>query len=451
MKPDIWDTILEEINQAQEQTSAAEDIVRQSEPTDEEIIWKPTDENIICIFSCVMQTKIDKLKEKLTHILDSRPEIDKYKIYLKEEYKDFICIGFSSELFDLSPSKIRSLFYSLCNGLVATSCSVSTKNDKCWDCAYFLKDELSLDNWKEGSSSKDSFVDYFESKKEIIYNLSTFNYDFLKSRSIYHSDNLLIRNVDSERNIEKEEIDFIKEIVKDCLENDPNWRFPLADDNIFRMMYYPECNPSIPIVLKKVTKSYEELWKGLEGNIRDYRPKGNVLGYYTRMDDDFCGGPHIIISPENVEGAALNAGIPFHVLFTKVLVHELAHASMDKYRLLQNGYLMYNNISENWCKTIEAKAMEESLANMITLSCFKKYASPEEYKQVKHFIDCWQSSIYRFGLWQDKIDADWKKWLNSDKQATDKLSDWFNRCFSSGNIKIPIEDYNKDLYDKVFG
>ena len=121
---------------------------------------------------------------------------------------------------------------------------------------------------------------------------------------------------------------------------------------------------------------------------------------------------------------------------------------MDNYDVA-DGQIVDQNA--NWPNKLEAKAMEESLANMITLAWFKEYASPEEYKQVKHFIDCWQSSIYRFGLWQEKIDADWKKWLNSDKQASGKLVGWFNRCFSSGNIKIPIEDYNKDLYDKVFG
>ncbi len=111
---------------------------------------------------------------------------------------------------------------------------------------------------------------------------------------------------------------------------------------------------------------------------------------------------------------------------------------------------MYANSSDNWPLTIEAKAMEESLANMITLEWFKNHAAYEEYQLVKHFIDNWQNSIYRFGIWQESISADWMQWFNSSKQESQKLKEWFNLCFSSGNISIPISNYSSELFNIVF-
>ena len=78
-----------------------------------------------------------------------------------------------------------------------------------------------------------------------------------------------------------------------------------------------------------------------------------------------------------------------------------------------------------------------------------KYAN-EDYKYVRHYIDNMQSAIYKFGLWQEQIYADWNKWRDSSKQNTKELKEWFNKCFDNGDIIITKEDYKQKLFNNVF-
>jgi hypothetical protein len=126
-----------------------------------------------------------------------------------------------------------------------------------------LKEELSHDNWKSNSSFKECFVEDIETNRKFCDINYEFIIDFLKFKSIYHSGNLLIRNIDSDKVLLDEDILYIQDFVERGLNNNTDLKFPLAYDNIFRMMYYPECNPSIPILLKKESLYYEELWKGI--------------------------------------------------------------------------------------------------------------------------------------------------------------------------------------------
>ena len=106
------------------------------------------------------------------------------------------------------------------------------------------------------------------------------------------------------------------------------------------------------------------------------------------------------------------------------------------------------NINKNWPKgTHEPVAMEESLANMITLKLFNRY--PDDFKSVKEFIKD-QPPFYKFGIHQYEAGVDWKKWRESDKQSSQKLEEWFNQYFSNGEINIPIKDYKREIYDRVF-
>ena len=116
---------------------------------------------------------------------------------------------------------------------------------------------------------------------------------------------------------------------------------------------------------------------------------------------------------------------------------------MDKYITVDGS----TDSSKNWPYTVEAKAMEESLANAITLDAFGKHA---DYKYVRHFIDNMQSSLYKFGLWQERIHADWEKWRNHSKENSDELEKWFNYCFNDGKIIIPKEKYTPQMFDCIF-
>lgn len=257
-------------------------------------------------------------------------------------------------------------------------------------------------------------------------------------KDIYISKGLIVRNINSNIVIPNETIEYSNSIIEEALKDCKKIDLPKPTDPVHHsMIFFPGINPDIPILLKDDMPSYEEQWKKIDDDRKkEYIPKGKVLGYYTKYDEEnFCKGPHIVLGPEIIKKSSEEKSIPFEVLFTKVLVHELAHAMMDN--------------SNNWPSSLEAKAMEESLANKITLNWFRLFAS-NEFKYVKHYIDNYQPAIYKFGIWQDHVDADWTEWRKSDKQSSQKLQDWFNQCFSNGRIKIPIEDYSKKIYMSAF-
>lgn len=333
--------------------------------------------------------------------------------------------------------KHRVFLIWLCNHLCTSLCSVAVKTDGNIDVKHFFRDEINYNPEKTPDFPK-KFRELYKKYEEISNDCIDLKEDILRDyiKSFYICKGLMIRNIDSDIVLQDETIDFAIGIIEKAINDNNGIMFPEPTDPIHHMMYYTEINPNIPILLKKDMPEYCRFWQDIEDKRKmQYIPQGAVLGYYKKDDEDFCMGPHIVLCPENIEKLSKVTKIPFKVLFSKVLVHELAHAMMDN--------------SKNLPSTLEAKAMEESLANMITIEWFKEYASEDE-KYVKHFIDNWQSSIYKFGIWQDKIDATWDDWRRSTKQATPKLEEWFDLCFSEGKIKIPIEDYTKEIYNKVF-
>ena len=268
-----------------------------------------------------------------------------------------------------------------------------------------------------------------------------------------------MRDINSGVDIDEECLEYMNRIVSTWL-SEAEVQLPTPTDPVFLMMPYPNITPYIPILLmdKDHMPSYENIWEGIEGKGKyDYMPKGKLLGYYTRNDENgkykdengnyikekklLCEGPHIVLCPELIKKSADASNIPFKILMAEVLVHEIAHAVMDNYDRC--------DLKKNWPDTLEAKAMEESLANAITLQVFDKYAK-DDYKYVHHFEDNWQPTIYRFGLWQEKIDADWAKWRGTSKRDTNELEKWFNKCFNYGKIIITKEDYTPEIFDAVF-
>jgi hypothetical protein len=266
---------------------------------------------------------------------------------------------------------------------------------------------------------------------------------------MYRYGGLMVRNINSGIDIEHECIGYMNEIVGSWL-SEAEAQLPTPTDPIFLMMPFQKIIPHIPILLLKEEDmpTYKEMWKSIEGKDKDdYMPKGIFMGYYSR-DDKYdkekkllCKGPHIGLCPELIMKSAEASNIPFKILMAKVLVHEIAHAIMDNY--------IGGDPNQNRPDTLEAKAMEESLANAITLHVFDKYAK-DNYKYVHHFVDNWQPTIYRFGLWQEKIDADWGKWREASKRNTNELKELFNKCFNGGNIRITKENYTPEIFEAVF-
>ncbi len=268
--------------------------------------------------------------------------------------------------------------------------------------------------------------------------------DVLQFKSLFRHEGLVMRNIDSDVEINQNCLEYINQIVSAGLSNIKE-ELPMPTDPIYLMMPFPNIIPNIPILLKKDMPSYKDLWEGTktEGKDKDrYIPTGDVLGYYKRSDESLCESPHIVLSPENIKNAAKdfdNQDEAFKVLMAKVLVHEIAHALMDHFT--PEHY-------DNWPNTLEAKAMEESLANRITLEWFQK-VDKDNYDIVKDFIKS-QPTIYQFGIEQYDAHVDWRKWRLSDKNMP-TLQAWFDKCFKDGDIISGLE--SKDVleaYDAVF-
>lgn len=379
-------------------------------------------------------------------------EDDEKKEILHKNRATIVCIGWPQGIIDESPSTIRRLLYNIIKEFRCGECSVITKTDETIDVRVYRKDELSREEWNQIRKIGKPFKKYLEELKDKKQSNKLqkidIEKDILQFRTVYRCGGLMMRNVDSDVEIDDECLEYVALLIDVWLSSDSS--MPLSKDNAFRLLAYSGKKPDLPILLMKELQEYSSLWKEIDDERRNqYIPHGEVLGYYSRDEHPLCMGPHIVLCPENIRQIAQAYHIPFKILMAKVLVHEIAHALMDRYRIIDGNEIQYTNPKENLSNTVEAKAMEESMANAITLFVFRKYAN-EDYKYVRHYIDNMQSAIYKFGLWQEQIYADWNKWRNSSKQNTKELKEWFNKCFDNGDIIITKEDYKQKLFNNVF-
>ena len=379
-------------------------------------------------------------------------EDDVKKEILHKNRATIVCIGWPQGIIAESPRYIRKLLYTITNQFGCGECSVITKTDETIDVRVYREDELSREEWNQIRKIGKPFKKYLEELKDKkqsnkLQEIDIEN-DILQFRTVYRCGGLMMRNVDSDVEIDDECLEYVTLLIDVWLSSDSS--MPLSKDNAFRLLAYSGKKPDLPILLKKKMPEYSSFWKEIDDERRNqYIPHGEVLGYYSRDEHPLCMGPHIVLCPENIRQIAQAYHIPFKILMAKVLVHEIAHALMDRYRIIDGNGIQYTNPKENWSNTVEAKAMEESMANAITLFVFRKYAN-EDYKYVRHYIDNMQSAIYKFGLWQEQIYADWNKWRDSSKQNTKELKEWFNKCFDNGDIIITKEDYKQKLFNNVF-
>lgn len=250
---------------------------------------------------------------------------------------------------------------------------------------------------------------------------------------IFKRENLVIVNINSPRTLDRQEMEKIENIMRHLDVSD----ITIHPADSFCSLLTPSSEEKfIPIFLKEEMPTFEKRWEGIEVSeeYRIYEPKGTILGYYSKDDVELCDGPHIVLSPKTIEQCSEKATnkISFEVLFAKVLLHEFAHVLMD---------------NEQLNKDLFSKAMEESLANMIVLQVFSKY-DKSNYDKVRSFIVNDQPTIYQFGAYQFKINADWKKWKKSNKNMP-TLKTWFDKCFKEGKIRENLI-YSLSDYDEVF-
>ena len=387
-----------------------------------------------------------------THVCPKKGEEEKDS---KAKAPAIVIVGYSKEIIEETPLKLCYMLDRITK-IGCGECSITTKTGEEFDvCTYRYKEKsvkeciVKKEGFKQIHKTFEKYLEKINEKdhldeitKEDILKLDQYS-------TIYRCGGLMMYNIDSGVEIDSECLSYMNMLVDKWLLSNVN--MPVCSDSLFRMIPFAGRKPDIPILLKKGPYKYEDHWEEIKEHPQkeDYRPKGNVLGYYTRKDEDKCNGPHIVLFPETIQESANNNTKHFKVLMAKVLVHEIAHALMDKYRIVDGDSLCFTDSNKNWPVTLEAKAMEESLANAMTLYVFKKYATNEDYKYVYDYIFN-QPAIYQFGIWQEQIAADWKKWYDSSKQDTSNLKEWFNKCFGNGSIIILQKDYIQEMFNDVF-
>ena len=229
-------------------------------------------------------------------------------------------------------------------------------------------------------------------------------------------------------------------------------RFLTLFDNLLPYHF----NDPLPIPIYLLDPSdmptYRELWNDIK-DVEKYIPKYEVLGYYIRKDK-LCNEPHIVLSPENIEACAGHY-ISLGNLFTYVLVHEISHSVLDKYY----EYKLYSDLFPDWnleiIKVTEnqpqskcARAMEESLANMMTLQWIESTGDNKLINETMSFIKNQQPAFYQFGINQYDTGVDWRMWRAYTKQETAKLQEWYNICFVDGidtTVRIPLRRFLRIL------
>ncbi len=175
---------------------------------------------------------------------------------------------------------------------------------------------------------------------------------------------------------------------KDLISSEPVSAANISNCPIHKFANIDYCNianliHTIPIYLKK--NNPEEM---LEGE------KIDPLGAYFSNQSN--GIPYIEIYVQKIKEAVTKENvtndIQYKWLFTKVLIHELAHATLDIY-----NWEKFSGINKMPYTPGFGVWREESTANAVTLMIIKRTNNEEFYSYAKEFIKT-QPKAYRLGL-----------------------------------------------------
>ncbi|MBN1184075.1 MAG: hypothetical protein JXB49_17405 [Bacteroidales bacterium] len=146
----------------------------------------------------------------------------------------------------------------------------------------------------------------------------------------------------------------------------------------------------------------------------DNSPPTEMLGFYMRTG--FYKSPElkpaVYICPEKIYKHKYKKGIGYHLLLTKIIIHEFAHAIMDYEN--ENSKV---DTSEGFYRWIE-----EPFANWFVLKYFESYGYGDAFNKVAEFIKD-QPINYRLG-WNfsfSGIDENlWSRWSMIKGKVTNR-------------------------------
>ena len=126
--------------------------------------------------------------------------------------------------------------------------------------------------------------------------------------------------------------------------------------------------------------------------IRDENSIIDLLGaYYSNRKGD---SPYIELFLSAIDNSINNDENHFKWLFTKVLIHELAHATLDIFNLERNNSSVKEKI-QYFSKF--GRWREESMANAVTLKIIRDYGNKAFYYYAKLFMQS-QPAEYALGV-----------------------------------------------------
>lgn len=225
---------------------------------------------------------------------------------------------------------------------------------------------------------------------------------------------------------------------KDLISSEPVSAANISNCPIHKFANIDYCNianliHTIPIYLKK-----ERPNKCSKKDRETNENKIDLLGAYFPNQPN--GIPYIEIYAHKIKEAVTKESVTndteYKWLFTKVLIHELAHAALDIYnweKFSKNDLMPYSTEFGKW--------REESTANTVTLMIIKRTNNEEFYSYAKEFMKK-QPKEYQLGVlmedfgyetfmsvMRNKIDGpsnqtdEWLDYVNNNP-TPDKLKEW---------------------------
>ena len=209
----------------------------------------------------------------------------------------------------------------------------------------------------------------------------------------------------------------------------PIWKFMEPEyENIATLIH------TIPIYLRD-SKPEE---------IRDENSIIDLLGaYYSNRKGD---SPYIELFLSAIDNSINNDENHFKWLFTKVLIHELAHAALDIFNLERNNSSVKEKI-QYFSKF--GRWREESMANAVTLKIIRDYGHKAFYYYAKLFMQS-QPAEYALGvLMEDFGYWDFRSVFDSKEQGVDYnlQQKWLNYVKGTPDWD-GLEKWNDMLYSK---
>ena len=208
----------------------------------------------------------------------------------------------------------------------------------------------------------------------------------------------------------------------------PIWKFKEPEyENIATLIH------TIPIYLRD-SKPEE---------IRDENSIIDLLGaYYSNRNGD---SPYIELFLSAIDNSINNDENHFKWLFTKVLIHELAHAALDIFNLERN-----NSVIEKIHYFSEfGRWREESMANALTLKIIRNYGNKDFYDYAKRFMKS-QPAEYALGVLMEYFGyGGFISVFDSKKQGVDSnlQQKWLNYVKGTPDWD-GLEKWNDMLYSK---